>query len=318
MQFRLLPTAAPVVDPRLQWLFYSQQTKSFIVGDEKHAHAQSISGPAALTALPGTVADTGAVATHPCNLPIPRGLYDEFAGISWHGFKFMEYTAYNHALDGKGFPVGDLLRTLVFGPDYGHYVVHPHGKTILGLRAGSIEMLRFDADAFTSIDRTKTRGRAALAFAAHPEEGLIAYGDNYGTFHAQRFDADGFGKAGKIVAKDRKASRLEFFDDGRTLAIGGMGYLETYAYDGKKFTPAHHIETSVRDFVWLNEGQLVLVNGGTNGIAAFAYDSNGFTKLASVRPEGPVNQIAVAGCGGYLAVTEQDRPILAVYELAGE
>jgi hypothetical protein len=318
MQFKLVTTTTPAVDPRLQWLFFSDQTKSFIVGDEKRAYAQSVSGSATLGPLPGTPADTGAVATHPCNLPIPRGLYDEFAGVSWHGFKFMEYTAYDHAIDGKGYPVGDLLRTLVFGPDYGHYVVHPHGKTILGLRSGSIEMLRFDGDAFTSIDRTKTRGKAALAFAAHPEEALIAYGDNYGTFHSQRFDAAGFGKAGKIVAKDRKASRLEFVDAGRTLVIGGMGYLETYAYDGKKFTPAHHIETSVRDFLWLNEGELVLVNGGTNGITAFAYNSNGFSKLASVRSEGPVNQIAVSTCGGYVAVSEQERPILAVYELSRE
>ncbi len=318
MQFKLLTTRSLGIHPQLQWLLYLEQMRAFIFGDETHALALPLEDPAAPVALPGTVADTGAVATHPCNLPIPRPLYEELSGSPWHGFRFLEYAAYDHAVDGAGLPVGDLLRTLVFGPDYGHYLLHPASGMVFSLRSGSITMLRSESEGFKSVAQTRTRGRAALAFAAHPTENLIAYGDNAGTFHAQRFDAEGFGKASKIVAKDRKASQLDFVRNGRVLVIGGMGYLETHSYDSGKFALLHQVAIPVRDFAWTRDGELVLVNQGLHGAAAYRYEASGFTKLGEVKPNGAVRQLAVSVCGQYLALSEQDSADISVYEISGD
>src|SRR5205823_7240448 len=176
---------------------------------------------------PSRALDASTPQRNPCNLPIPAAMLDEFLVEPWHGFRFLKAGEYDHALDQSGNPAGDLLRTLVFGPDYGHYVLHPSSGLVFSLRSGSMTPLRRAGDKFEVIDQTKTRGRAALAFAAHPSESLIAYGDNYGTFHAHSFDQNGFGKATKIVGKERKGSRLEFDRAGKMLMLGGMGYLAT-------------------------------------------------------------------------------------------
>jgi hypothetical protein len=315
MQFELLASISLPVQPALTWLWYSRSMDSFIVGDERSAFALPVAKPTALTPL-NPPRQTMELPLHPCNLPIPASRYEDFVAEQWHGFQFLEWSAYDSAVDKNGHPVGDLLRTLVFGPDYGHYVLHPPSGLILSLRSGSMELLRRSAGGFESIDRTKTRGGAALAFAGHPTESMIGYGDNAGTFYAHRFDAAGFGKATKIAARERKASRLEFVNAGGTLLIGGMGYLASYLYSNGKFAPVHEVSTSVRDFTWLADTATVLVNQGLHGVTAYRYDQGGFNKLGGFKPEGSAQQIAVSACGRYLAVSFQESSNLNVYAVA--
>jgi hypothetical protein len=317
MRFTLLTTTNLNLRPQLQWLLYSERTGSFVFGDERNAFSIPVASPGSPAALPAVVADTGTAATHPCNLPVPRSLYGELAASPWHGFRFMDYSAYDHAVDDAGRPVGDMLRTLVFGPDHGHYVLHPGSGRVFGLRSASMRMLQREPDGFKELDRTRTRGGPALAFAAHPDDGLIAYGDNAGAFHAQRFDADGFGKASKVVARDRKASRLEFVRAGRMLVIGGLGYLDTFSYDAGKFAPLHQLATPVRDFIWLPDGERVLVNQGLHGVTAFGYGPDGFTRLGGTQPADPVQRMAVSTCTRYLAVSGQDSADISVFDISG-
>ena len=313
LQFRLLAKTTLPLDPHLQWLLHAPKTDAFLVGDEKAAFAASAFNPNSPTALkPAREGGTG----HPCNLPIPEELYEEVRGEEWHGFRLLKWDDYDKARDVKGHGVGDLLRTLVFGPDYGSYVLHPSSELVLGLRSGSIRLLERSEPGFKEIDRTKTRGRAALAFAAHPTEALLAYGDNYGTFHSHRFDASGFGKASKVAAKERKASRLEFVDCGKMLVIGGTGYLATYSYAGGKFSPVQEIPIPVRDFIWADEGKLVLVNQGMHGVTAYRYDAAGFAKLCEFKPGGAVQQMALSKDLKHLAITMQDSGGIWVYEVA--
>ncbi len=319
MEFNLLTTKTPAgLQPQLQWLIYSEELQSFITGDEKNAFRLSLVAPHELIPLAADAAGTGIAAPHPCNLPIPRTLYDEFAKSPWHGFQFLDHAAYDRPVDDAGHPIGDLLRTLIFLPDYGHYVVHPGSGLIFSMRSGSIEMLRRGTDEFIPIAKTRTKGRAALTFGAHPKDGLIVYGDNYGTFHAQRFTAEGFGKASKIATKDRKASQVEFVRNGRVLLIGGMGYLETYSYEAGKFGPLHQLSISVRDFIWVEDLELLWVNQGMHGVSVFRYDANGFDKLAEVKPEGALKQIAVSRDGRYLAATDQTSGKVVLYECVAD
>ncbi len=44
---------------------------------------------------------------------------------------------------------------------------------------------------------------------------------------------------------DRWIDRLEFVEDGRTLLIGGMGYLAAYSISDNAFAELHKIETAV-------------------------------------------------------------------------
>jgi hypothetical protein len=301
MQFTLKANQTLEIDPPMTWIIYSKQTRSFIVGDEKKAFALSLDrlGPA-IELPPETVVDS-------CNLPISGALYDEFRRQPWHGLQFLERATYQQA------PDGNLLCTLIDMPDYGQCVLHPATGALLRMRSGSIEIVGGD---FKSIEKTRTRGRAALAFAAHPTEGLIAYGDNYGMFHAQRFDAGAFGKASKIATKERKASRLEFVKDGATLVIGGMGYLQTYSYVGGKFAPIHETSIAVRDFLWLNNGELILVNQGLHGITALRYDDKGFSKIGDAKPPGAVQQMTASANAKFVAVSEQESAAICVYELS--
>ena len=300
MQFKLKATPRLPIDRQLMWIFFSKERNGFIVGDDKQSFALPLHQPDAPSSQSAEPAGAA-------NLPIAATMYDEFRQQSWHGFQFLDRDRALKARD------GDLLRLLVFGPNYGDSVLHPATGAILSLRGGSISLL--DSD-LKLVEKAKTRGKAALAFAAHPTEGVIAYGDNFGTFHAQRFEAAAFGKASKIIAKDRKASRLEFVKNGSLLIIGGMGYLQTFSYADGKFSQLHETSIAVRDFLWLNDGQLVLVNQGMHGIAALRYDENGFSKLADVKPAGAVQQIAASTDAKYVAVTDQDSPVVSVYELS--
>jgi hypothetical protein len=310
-QFRFLGQATLPLQPQLQWLLSAPTTNAFLVGDEKASFAASVSNPGSPTAL-NPARERGA--SHPCNLPIPAELFEELRGEDWHGFRFLKCADYDNAKDDRGHAVGDLLRTLVFGPDYGLYVQHTSSGLVLGLRSGSIQLLERAESGFKEMDRTKTRGRAALAFAVHPTETLLAYGDNYGTFYAHRFDATGFGKASKVAAKERKASRVEFGSGGKMLVIGGMGYLATYSYDGRKFSALHEISIPVRDFIWADDGKLVAVNQGMHGVSVYRYDTSGFAKLGEMKP-GTVQQMAVSKDLKNLAVTMQDSGGMSVYAI---
>jgi hypothetical protein len=319
MPFKLLATATLPLDPQLQWLWYSTQSAGFITGDQRAAFAIPTSNPRAPAPLnPARPHDASASQHHPCNLPIPASLYDEFASAPWHGFQFLESFAYDRAVGAAEHPLGDLLRILVFGPDYAHYLRHPASGMILSLKSGSMNLLEQTPDGFKSLDQTKTRGRAALAFAAHPSESLLAYGDNYGTFHAHRFDQSAFGKAAKIAAKDRKASRLDFINGGKTLLIGGMGYLATFSYVAGKFTLAHELAIPVRDFISPDDGQLIFVNQGLHGVTAYRNTPTGFTKLADLQPDAAVQQIALSHCRRYLALTFQQSPNVSIYSISLE
>jgi hypothetical protein len=241
-------------------------------------------------------------------------VYDELASESWHGFHFLPPSAYAVNADGSALAEGDMLRTLVFGPNYGDYLLHPVTGLVLSLRSGAMELVERSSTAFKSIDKCRTRGSAVLAFAAHPRQPLIVYGDNAGKFHAHQFSSAGFGKAAKIADKQRKASRVEFINAGETLAIGGMGYLATYALSGGKFAPVHEISIPVRDFVCMNDGNRMLVNQGIHGISAYRCDQSGFEKTGAIEP-GAVRELAVSRCGGYLAVMMADLPDVNVYQL---
>jgi len=96
----------------------------FVVGDEKKAFGVSVGNPSTPVALePARGFEVGA--HHPCNLPVPEGVYGEIVAEEWHGFRFLARGEYDGAKAKDGKYVGDLLRTLVFGPDYGLYVLHP-------------------------------------------------------------------------------------------------------------------------------------------------------------------------------------------------
>ncbi len=307
MNFRLLAQVSPPLDAQLQWLLYSEASASFVTGDLRQAFAVATAAPNWLEPLAPAPADAP---FHPCNLPVGPALQDELTARPWHGFRFLDHAAYDQAIGTDG----DLLRTLVFGPDYGHYLQHPASGLVLALRAGSIELLQQKPEGFERVERTKTRGRAALAFAAHPQENLIAYGDNAGDFHVQRFAADGFGKASKIAAKRRKASRLEFSTDGRKLTIGGMGYLARLAYEAGTFQPLHEIALAVRDFILLGDDGPILVNQGMHGIAAYRGDASGFTPIGSVGSA--VREILVSTCGRFLAALAQESTSVLIYEIS--
>ena len=314
MRFKHLATTALPVDPQFLWLWYSNQARSFISGDDRNAFALPVSNPAAPSPLtPAKPFDNRIPPPHPCNLPIPDSLYEEMARQPWHGFYFLEPGAYELSVDGGEPAEGDLLRTLVFGPNYGHLLLHRASNLIFRHRSGSIEVLARSATGFRSIAKTRTRGSATMDFAAHPIEPMMVYGDNAGNFYAHRFDADGFGKAGKIAARQRKASRVEFLENGQKLMIGGMGYLVALSYSDRKFVPVHEASTPVRDFVLAHDERVVLINQGLHGVTA--YNSDGLAKVGALEPQMSVREMAVSGDRRYLAVTLQDSMAINIYEI---
>ncbi|HEY6248799.1 MAG TPA: hypothetical protein VI685_02495 [Candidatus Angelobacter sp.] len=317
MRFKHLATTALPVDPQFQWLWYSNQTCSFIFGDDRNAFALPVSNPAAPSSFtPARPFDNRIPPHHPCNLPIPDSLYEEMTSQPWHGFHFLEPGAYELSVDCGEPADGDLLRTLVFGLNYGHLLLHRASNLIFRHRSGSMELLERSANGFRFLAKTRTRGSAIMDFAAHPIEPMIAYGDNAGNFHAHRFDADGFGKASKIAARQRKASRIEFLQSGQRLMIGGMGYLAALSYSGGKFVPVDETSTPVRDFVLACDEKVVLVNQGLHGVTA--YNSDGLVKAGALEPQVSVREIAVSGDWRYLAVAMQDTTAINIYEILAD
>src|ERR1700722_15082387 len=319
MQFKLLATSTPDVPVQLQWLWYSNLTRRFITGDGRKAFAMEVARPGVLSPLtPERPYDDGTPPRYPCNLPTPASLTEEISNETRHGFRLLEPAAYLPAAEGGCGGEGDLVGMLAFGPRDGHFMLHPASGLVVSVKAGSMELRERVPGGFKLLEKARTRGRAALVFAAHPSETLLVYGDNYGEFFAHRFDATGFGKASKIAAKQRNANRAEFARDGRMLMIGGPGYLATYSYAGGKFTPLHEVSIAVRDFIWHDEGKLVLVSQGLHGVPGYRYNESGFVKIGAAEPTGGAREIAASGCGRYMAVLSQESADVSVYEIAGD
>ncbi len=302
MQIELLAETRLELEPRAHWIFFSESGNCFVVGDGKTAFSVEPGDPGRAKALiPGASSSE--------TLPIPDAAYDEFIGHRWRGFELLDRTKTSAN------PAGALAATLGFGPSYGLYLRHPASRLILSLRSGSMRLLNDSAGVFTEVDKIKTRGRAALAFAAHPSEMLIAYGDNAGVFYGHRFDASGFGKASKLADKQRNANCVEFVDNGKMLVVAGTGYLSTFAFDGSKISPAHDVSISARDFLWLDDGAMVIVNQGLHGIAVYRYATDGFSKVGEIKPTFAVEKVAVSSCRKFLAATSQDAAGISVYRI---
>ena len=99
------------------------------------------------------------------------------------------------------------------------------------------------------------------------------------------------------------------------LMLGGMGYLATYSYAGGKFASSYELATAVRDFHWLEDESLVVINHGLHGVSTYRYDENGFKKLGALKPDGAVQHVAVSSGVRYLAISHQDRPDVSIYEI---
>jgi hypothetical protein len=315
MQFTRLATSSPALDPKLQWLFFSPQTNAFITGDDRQAFSIPLSSPSAPIPLqPARPFENHIPPPHPCNLPIPDSLYTEFAATPHHGLHFLDPATCQLPLGKKGPLDGDILRSLVFGPDYPTLLFHPLTGALLTLRGRSMELFSRSDTTLTSIAKTKPRGKSVLAYAAHPTEPLLVYGDNYGDFHAHRFTPTTFEKATKIAAKQRNASRIEFSQNGNLLLLAGMGYLSAFRYAAGKFEQLHELSTAVRDFLTTPDASLLLVNKGLHGLAAFTYSpTTGFTQLASL--EAPINQLAKSPDNQFLAFTHQDSPTIQIHAI---
>ncbi len=96
--------------------------------------------------------------------------------------------------------------------------------------------------------------------------------------------------------------------------IGGMGYLESFAYSAGKFSPLHALAGPVRDFVWNPKHKILFVNQGMHGVTAYGYsDSAGFAKLGSVQVSAAVKQMALSDCGAYLAVSSQSSSTVTAF-----
>ncbi|MCA9061213.1 MAG: hypothetical protein KDA85_22020 [Planctomycetaceae bacterium] len=303
--------AAVDLDFKALLLWYSENENAFVVADQQRGFTLPIAEFTRPRQLgPAREPDP----LFPCRLPLPESLIAEFSAVTWHGFGFLTASEYDVAIGSDGKRCGDLLRTLYYGPDYGLYVRHKHTGLIVSLRSGSLELLRFQNDAFELIATTRTRGRAALCFASHATEPMIAYGDNYGAFHIQRFTADGFGTASKIDSKERKAAGVEFIDGDRLLT-GGMGYLSVYGKAGKKWKLLSEASLAVRSFHWHSDSQRIVVNGGRNGLSVLRLQGDSIKVEDSLQTDSAIDQISLNGAGDLLAASLQNCGTVQLYQL---
>jgi hypothetical protein len=133
--------------------------------------------------------------------------------------------------------------------------------------------------AFTALDKTRTRGKSALVFAAHPERSLLAYGDNYGDFYLHEFAAEGFGKARKVGPLERPARAVGFITGGKALLI---------------------------------------VNHGMHGVSVYSYDAGSLSRVGEFKLPFPVNQIVVSPDARHIGATAQGAPQIAFLDASGE
>ncbi len=315
MQFSRLATTSLPLNPQFHWLFFSQSTNALITGDDRQSFSLPLNNPSSPAPLqPARPFENQIPPPHPCNLPIPDTLYNDFAATPHHGLQFLDPATYQLPLGTKGAPDGDILRTLVFGPDYPTLLLHPATSALFTLRSRAMELFTHSPTNLTSIAKTKPRGKHTLCFAAHPAAPLLIYGDNYGDFHTHPFTPTDFGKPKKLATKQRKASRIEFANDGNLLLLAGMGYLAAFTHANNTFTETHNIELPVRDFLTTPDASLLLINQGLHGLAAYTYSpTTGFTKRASL--ETPFNQLARSPDNKFLALTLQNSPTIQIHAI---
>jgi hypothetical protein len=313
MKFKLVSSGFLPLDPQTHWVWFSSGSRAFIVGDEhlSFAVAETSAVQHAVQLLPERVEGT----RHGTNLPLPESLLDEYLSKSWHGFQWLDRIASAHARDSSGLPEGDLLRTIVFGPDYGQYVMLPSNRAVVSMRSGSLGLHQYTANAFSHLEKVKTRGRAVLAFAAHPHEPFIVYGDNYGDFFSHQVGTEEFGKTAKIAGHERKASQVDFIDDGNTLILGGMGYLAVYKYAAGMFVLSHEHASAVRAFSWLEWKRLLVVNNGMHGVSVLALTDAGFSLVSELETDGTVHALATSADGSLVGILYQGTGRFAIHSL---
>jgi hypothetical protein len=313
MKFTFLFSGKLPLNPNTHWIWFSARSNAFVVGDEHLSFR--LPPPGNVHQAEQLIPERVEGAPHGSNLPLPERLMDEFLSESWHGFRWLDRPAYASALDSSGVRVGDLLRTIVFGPDYGQYVQLPSNNAIIALQSGSLRLLQRSDHAFVELDHAKTRGRAVLAYAAHPGDPFIVYGDNSGDFFSHHVGTSEFGKTSRIAGHGRKASQVDFIDDGKTLVIGGMGYLATYSYENGKFSVVHEESSAVRSFCWLKHSRFMVVNKGIHGVSVLRLSESGFSQVADLPTEGAVHALAPSADGAHLGLIFQNSEIVSVYSL---
>ncbi len=100
MVFTFLRFVTVGVKPQLQWLLYSPILSAFVSGDDSIAYAvgsDAASSPRRLS--PFRSNDAASSDSHPCNLPMPAEVYEEYRDSPWHGFRFLRASEYDHAAD---------------------------------------------------------------------------------------------------------------------------------------------------------------------------------------------------------------------------
>ncbi len=297
------------LDHRLQWLTYSSIQKSFITGDENNSIA--VSTKASTTAL--NAADFTNKSQF--NLPLPANIYEELTGQLWHGFLFLKPDEYVLSDECADEFAGDHLRTLVFGPDYGHCVKDPKSNLVFSLSCHEIVLMKETVDGLRPIDSRKTRGKEALAYALHPKEKTIVYGDNYGTFFQHTFSHKGICKGRQFAVKERKASCIDFINRGNYLLIGGMGYLCLYLHHKGKLKELTTKSLPVRDFLWLPQRRLIIVNEGLHGLSVHQLKDEQIANIATFKSCEAIFHIASSPCENYLALTYQGKSQLEILQL---
>ncbi len=334
MNFEPFATVNLGLKPQAMWLWYCSRTDCFLVGDAQRAFSLPVSNPAAPAPLQAArqfprdvpIRGTGGVPTiedmrrkeaHPFNLPIPDSLYDsEFPQSALRGLYFLPRSAFDHVAAEDPAWLGDLVGTLCAGHPHRLYMLHRPSNLVLSLQSGSMQLSQQSSAGFTLLDEARTRGRRAMAFAAHPDEPFVVYVDNNGSSFAHEFSANKFGKARKIDAWTHGGRAVEFMNGGRALLVGGTGHLAAYGYAGNKFSKRHEIAVAVRDLNWIEDQRILLVNQGMHGVWLYRVEEEGFTPSGVVKHEAAVKKVAVSKDMQYMAMTDQDSANVRVYRLS--
>ncbi len=275
------------------WIRYAPQAGVFVVGDAQAAWTVSPDGSSPVPVARGE---------HPLTLPIPEVLLADVLSLGWNAFRLPSMHTLIDATAHE--PVsGDLLRHFVFLPDYGQLVEHPATGSWLALRCGRVARISPDGP-FTVQAETRTRGKGALTFAAHPSEPLLFYGDNAGDFTQHALTPDGFGKATTLAKLERKASACLVRANGSRVLLGGMGYLQQVPVGAKAGANCGQCATTVRSLHAVDDRR-VLVNAGMQGLAMVSCTDESLKVEARADLEAPVHQMAVTTDQRTIAVLHQ-------------